>query len=85
MFKNENHGAVIAPRFEIQTWVGNEWENLWHYEDDNGERIPMTFASEAEARHELAEYFREQVAAYEAGLIHDLSDFENHRIEEIVE
>lgn len=72
-------------RYAIETWIGNEWENLWHDEDENGERIPVTFASEAEARHELCEYFREQIAAYETGLITDLSDFENHRIEEIVE
>ena len=66
---------MSAQRWEVQTLIGNDWENVWTCDDE-----PETFASHYEADAILAEHLRDCRMAVDAGDLDDMPDRDEFRI-----
>lgn len=74
MFKGGSEGT-----WEVQTIVGDSWENLW-----NVDGKPTRFKSEAEAKQELDDFFAEQAEAVAKGHMDLLYDREDYQVVEVI-
>lgn len=46
-------------RYEVQSLIGNDWENVWSETNKEGKTRPMTFMSRAVAAMAIAEHIRD--------------------------
>lgn len=66
---------MSAQRWEVQTLIGNGWENVWELDEQ-----PETFDSYDEADVALAEHLRDCQWAVDAGHLDDMPDRDEFRI-----
>lgn len=64
-----------APRFEVLTLIGHDWENVWTVEGE-----PLTFATYVEAVEELVDHLAECTKAYRAGDMREPLTLDEYRI-----
>jgi len=65
--------------YEVQTLLGNDFENCWS-EDD----LPQKFFTEVEAWQEIQDHINRVKIAVESGHMDTLEDSDNYRVVKII-
>lgn len=69
--------------FEVQTLMGNDWENCWSTHHKDGSTTPSTYATREEAQAAIDEHLQDVREAVAEGDMAEEYDPEDYRIEEL--